>query len=69
VDAIRFVNAHEARVLFTIAIGPPVNQTFGGRLGRASVVNGDWKVTRDTFCEFMAMAGVQCPPHPDERRT
>ena len=69
VDVIRFVNDHEARVLFTIAVGAPVNQTFGGRLGRASVVNGDWKVARDTFCEFMAMAGVQCPPHPDERRT
>jgi hypothetical protein len=68
VDALRFVNDHEARVLFTIEVGAPVGQRFGGRIGRASLVDGRWKVARETFCEFMQMAGVQCPPHPDERR-
>jgi hypothetical protein len=68
VDMVRFVNDHEARVLFTIRIGAPVNQTFGGRMGRALLVAGDWKVARETFCEFMLMAGVHCPPHPDERQ-
>jgi hypothetical protein len=68
-DMVRFVNDHEARVLFTISIGPPVNQTFGGRIGRALLINDDWKVARETFCEFIMMGGVQCPPHPDEGRS
>jgi hypothetical protein len=21
-----------------------------------------WKVSRETFCQFMQMAGVECPP-------
>jgi hypothetical protein len=61
-DVVRFVNEHEARVLFTIRVGAPVNQTFGGRSGRATLVEGEWRVARETFCEFMQMAGVQCPP-------
>jgi hypothetical protein len=61
-NVVRFVNDHEARVLFTIQVGPPVNQTFGGRTGRAVCINGEWKVARETLCEFMQMAGVQCPP-------
>ncbi len=68
VDMVRFVNDHEARVLFTISIGPPLNQSFGGRIGRAALIDGEWKVARETFCEFMGMAGVQCPPRPDEPR-
>ena len=64
-DVVRFVNDHEARVLFTISVGPPVNQSFGGRVGGAALVGGVWKVARETFCEFMQMAGVQCPSHPD----
>ena len=63
-DMVRFVNGHEARVLFTIRVGAPLNQTFGGRIGRAVLVDGEWKVARETFCEFMGLAGVQCPPPP-----
>jgi hypothetical protein len=29
VETMRFVNDHKARVLFTIKVGPPVNQNFG----------------------------------------
>jgi hypothetical protein len=64
VDMLRFVNDHEARVLFTLSVGPPVNQTIAGRIGRAVLIDGEWKVARETFCEFMQMAGVQCPPPP-----
>jgi hypothetical protein len=64
-DMIRLVNDHEARVLFTISIGPPINQNFGGRIGRATCLDGQWKVARDTFCELQ-MADVQCPPMPAE---
>jgi hypothetical protein len=68
VAKVRFVNDHEARVLFTISVGAPVNQTFPERVGRAVLVDGEWRVARETFCEFMQMAGVQCPPPPEERR-
>jgi hypothetical protein len=61
-DFVRFVNDHEARVSFTIAVGPPRNMTLGGRIGRALFVDGIWKVARETFCEFMQFAGVACPP-------
>lgn len=64
VDMVRFVNDHEARVLFTIKVGAPLKRSFGGRIGRASLIDGKWKVARETFCEFMQMAGVQCPPPP-----
>jgi hypothetical protein len=64
-NVVRFVNDHEARVLFTIQVGAPLNQTFGGRTGRALLVDGAWKVARETFCEFMQMAGVQCPPRAE----
>jgi hypothetical protein len=30
--------------------------------GRAVVVDGQWKVSRDTICERWAEAGVHCPP-------
>jgi hypothetical protein len=61
-DFIRFVNDHEARVSFTVIVGQPRNMNFGGRIGRAVLVEGVWKVARETFCEFMQMAGVECPP-------
>jgi hypothetical protein len=61
-DFVRFVNDHEARVSFTVVVGAPRNMHLGGRLGRAILVDGVWKVARETFCEFMQFAGVQCPP-------
>ena len=61
-DLVRFVNDHEARVSYTVVVGPPQNMNLGGRIGRAVLVEGVWKVARETFCEFMQMAGVECPP-------
>jgi hypothetical protein len=61
-DFVRFVNDHEARVSFTVVVGSRRNMTFGSRIGRAVLVEGAWKVARETFCEFMQMAGVECPP-------
>jgi len=26
------------------------------------LVDGEWKVTRETFCEWVQVSGVQCPP-------
>jgi hypothetical protein len=40
------------------------NVQFRDRPGKAVLVDGVWKVDRDTFCQMMQMAGVQCPPRP-----
>jgi hypothetical protein len=64
VDGVRFVNDHEARVIYSLTITGPFSGTplIRGRQGRAVLVDGEWKVARDTFCALMQMAGVECPP-------
>ena len=62
VDAVRFVNDHEAVVSYTARITGSLNITLADRPGRAILVDGQWKVTRETFCEWMQVGGVRCPP-------
>ncbi len=61
-DFVRFVIDLVARVSFTVVVGPPRNMHLGDRLGRAFLVDGIWKVARETFCQIMQVAGVECPP-------
>jgi hypothetical protein len=65
VNAVRFVNDHEAVVTYTAQITGSLNITLGDRPGRALLVDGEWKVTRETFCEWMSVGGVECPPRKD----
>jgi hypothetical protein len=65
VDAIRFINDHEAVVTYTAHITGSLHITLGDRPGRAILVDGEWKVTRETFCEWMQVGGVQCPPRQE----
>jgi hypothetical protein len=30
--------------------------------GYAVLIDGEWKVARDTFCDLAATLGVNCPP-------
>jgi hypothetical protein len=62
VDTVRFLNDHEAVVTYTAQITGTLNITLGNRPGRSIVVDGEWKVTRETFCEWAQVGGVQCPP-------
>ncbi len=62
VDAVRFVNDHEAVVSYTARVTGSLNITLADRPGRAILVDGQWKVTRETFCEWMQVGGVRCPP-------
>jgi hypothetical protein len=64
VDRLRFLNDHEAMVSYTLTVTGGFNATLAGRPGRAVLVDGQWKVARQTFCELMATAGVTCPPPP-----
>ena len=61
---VRFVNDSEARVVYSLTISGPFSGTpvIRGPQGRAIVVDGEWKVARDTFCALMQMAEVACPP-------
>jgi len=62
VDTMRFLNDHEAVVTYTAQITGSLNITLGNRPGRAIVVDGAWKVTRETFCAWAQVGGVRCPP-------
>ena len=57
-DYVHFVNDHEARVAFSVVLSGAINMTIADRRGRALLLNGAWRVARETFCEFMQMAGV-----------
>jgi hypothetical protein len=62
-DEIHFFDAQRALVWFSISAG---DRTLLGRhRGEAVLVDGEWKMARATFCEIMAMAGVECPPESD----
>ena len=64
VDALVFVNDHIARVVYSVIVAGPLGHSpvLRGRQGKAILVEGAWRVSRDTFCLFMQTAGVQCPP-------
>ena len=62
VDTVRFLNDSEAVVTYTAQISGSLNITLANRPGRAIVVDGEWKVTRETFCAWARVGGVQCPP-------
>jgi hypothetical protein len=58
-DRVRFRGPTEADIRFTIRLsgapGPVVD-------GEAIFADGRWQMSRETFCQVMRMAGVQCPP-------
>jgi hypothetical protein len=62
VDTLRFVNDHEAIVTYTAQITGSLTITLANRPGRAILVDGEWKVTRETFCAWALVGGVRCPP-------
>jgi Clp amino terminal domain, pathogenicity island component len=53
-EKIKFLNASEAVVWMSTAVG--IHE------GRAVLVDGQWKVSRATFCGLAAGGGVTCPP-------
>ena len=59
-DEIHFYDPERAAVLFSISNGDRL--LLGGQRGEAVLVDGDWKMSRSTFAQLMAMAGVACPP-------
>jgi hypothetical protein len=59
IDHVEFVDEAHAAVTFAIAL-----EGLSPALLHGAAVVGDsgWKVARSTFCELMALTGVECPP-------
>jgi hypothetical protein len=60
VSDVRFLNAVEAAVVYDMVIDGAPRST--GRVGRAVLIDGKWKLTRGTVCNDLAFAGASCPP-------
>jgi len=67
VERVRFLDATHAVVWWKVhfASGRPVPWDVFHE-GRAVVVDGAWKVARETVCQRWAEAGVQCPPRRND---
>ncbi len=61
-ERVRFTSDEEAEIRFTIALGGVGGPSVDGR---AILIEGGWRVARETFCQVMQLAGIPCPP-PDE---
>jgi Clp amino terminal domain, pathogenicity island component/ClpX C4-type zinc finger len=60
VDEISFIDATHAAVWFSISVNGA--SILPNSRGDAVIVDGEWKMSRSTFCELMGLAGVPCPP-------
>jgi hypothetical protein len=63
IDHVKFLDATTAVVWVTTLLNgrPPVSGLFR-REARSVVVDGRWKVSRDSMCASWSFAGVHCPP-------
>jgi hypothetical protein len=63
IDHVKFLDATTAVVwVTTLLYGLPPIRGLYRRECRAVLVDGRWKVSRDSMCESWRFAGVQCPP-------
>ncbi|MGA3148059.1 MAG: ClpX C4-type zinc finger protein [Acidimicrobiales bacterium] len=60
VEELAFTDPEHAAVWFSLSLGE--RKVLPRRRGDAILADGVWKVTRSTFCDLMALAGVPCPP-------
>ena len=58
-DRVRFGGGATAEIRFTLRLSGGPGPVVDGEVINTS---GRWQMTRETFCQVMAMAGVQCPP-------
>ena len=63
VDHIEFLDARAAAVGYSVWLGGA--PLLSHRRGVAVLVDGRWKVSRETFCEQMSLGGIPCPPDLD----
>ncbi|MGH9048842.1 MAG: hypothetical protein ACRDY4_03840 [Acidimicrobiia bacterium] len=60
---VRFMNAEEAAVLYELVVPSVAPGLFEQeRAGRAVLVNGEWRVSRETVCGILGFAHATCDP-------
>ena len=60
VKEVKFLNDHEAAVRFDLLLDGN-QRLITGQIGRAVLVDGEWKVARSAYCELLAGGGgVRC---------
>lgn len=60
VSGVQFLGRTAAIVAYNIVLaGAPL---FSGRVGHAALVEGTWRITRETVCGDLALAGAVCSP-------
>jgi hypothetical protein len=63
VEHVRFLSEEEAEVSFVLLF-PLSGISRMPEIGHALLVDGQWKVARETYCGLVNRIGVQCPPPP-----
>lgn len=62
VREVRFVNATEAAVLYDLVYRSPptasATMTMAGRIGKVVFIHGKWKVSRESVCGLLGLAGA-----------
>ena len=66
VDDIVFTAPDRASVRFTLKSDNPSIPAPGERIGEAVLIDGVWKVSIDTSCGLVALAGIECDYSVDE---
>lgn len=59
INGIVFTSPTEAWIRYDLRTG---NGTFPSHFGQAVLIDGVWKLTRQTLCQELGLAGVQCIP-------
>jgi len=67
VGEVRFLSANEAALYFELKYDG--GALFGQQIGYAKLIDGHWKIERDTMCMVLGWGGGQCDPPPDPARS
>ncbi len=67
VGEVRFLSATEAALFFELKYDG--GALFGQQIGYAKLIDGHWKIERDTMCMVLGWGGGQCDPPPDPARS
>jgi hypothetical protein len=67
VGEIRFLSKTEAALYFELKYSG--GALFGKQIGYAKLIDGTWKISRDTMCMVASWGGGQCDPPPDPSRS
>lgn len=67
VGEIRFLSKTEAALYFELDYTG--GALFGKQIGYATLIDGVWKISRDTMCMVYGWGGGQCDPPPDPARS